>query len=144
MVKGADIMLRRYELTNQEWEQIAFLLPPEKTEKLGLLSKDNRTSLMGWSGLHVVEPRGATFWNAMASEIRYTAASASGLMMDSLIIPSGCSALRPNFMNLHWMPQLSRPTNQQSARAKKGPNLSVTVTGGCIKSAIWQRNTFSN
>lgn len=26
--------------------------------------------------------------------------------------------------------------------SKKKPDLSATVTGGCIKSAIWQRNTF--
>lgn len=26
-------MSRRYELTDQEWEQIALLLPPENTEK---------------------------------------------------------------------------------------------------------------
>ena len=26
--KGADAMLRRYELTDQEWEQVASLLPP--------------------------------------------------------------------------------------------------------------------
>ncbi len=27
---------------------------------------------------------------------------------------------------------------------KKEPNLNGTVTGGCIKRGIWQRNTFSN
>jgi hypothetical protein len=31
--KGADTMLRRYELTDQEWEQVASLLPPEETGK---------------------------------------------------------------------------------------------------------------
>lgn len=40
-------MLRRYELTDQEWEQIASLLPPEKTGKPGRPSKDNRTMLNG-------------------------------------------------------------------------------------------------
>ena len=45
--KGADIMLRRYELTDQEWEQVASLLPPEKTGKAGRPSKDNRIMLNG-------------------------------------------------------------------------------------------------
>ena len=40
-------MLRRYELTDQEWEQIAALLPPEKTGKPGRPPKDNRTMLNG-------------------------------------------------------------------------------------------------
>lgn len=40
-------MLRRYELTDQEWEQVAALLPPEKTGKPGRPSKDNRTMLNG-------------------------------------------------------------------------------------------------
>ncbi len=40
-------MLRRYELTDQEWEQTASLLPPEKTGKPGRPSKDNRTMLNG-------------------------------------------------------------------------------------------------
>lgn len=38
-------MLRRYELTDREWEQIAPLLPPEKTGKPGRPSKDNRMML---------------------------------------------------------------------------------------------------
>ena len=40
-------MLRRYELTDQEWEQVVSLLPPEKTGKPGRPSKDNRTMLNG-------------------------------------------------------------------------------------------------
>ena len=32
-------MSRRYELTDQEWEQIASLLPPEKTRKPGRPAK---------------------------------------------------------------------------------------------------------
>ena len=67
--------------------------------------------LMGWSGSHAAVPRGGTFLNAMAPGIRYTVASESGLTTVSLIISSGCSALRPNFMNFHWTPQLSRPTS---------------------------------
>ena len=36
-------MLRRYELTDQEWNQIAPLLSPEKSNRPGRPSKDNRT-----------------------------------------------------------------------------------------------------
>ena len=35
-------MTRHYELTDQEWEQIAPLLPPEKNSRPGRPSKDNR------------------------------------------------------------------------------------------------------
>ena len=40
-------MSKRYELTDQEWEQIASLLPQEKTGKPGRPPKDNRTMLNG-------------------------------------------------------------------------------------------------
>lgn len=40
--KGVFVMTRRYELTDQEWEQIASLFPPEKNGKPGRPSKDNR------------------------------------------------------------------------------------------------------
>ena len=38
-------MLRRYELTDQEWNCIKDLLPPEKSGKRGRPSKDNRMIL---------------------------------------------------------------------------------------------------
>lgn len=38
-------MKRRYELSDQEWEQIAGLLPKETTGKRGRPSKDNRTMI---------------------------------------------------------------------------------------------------
>ena len=38
-------MLRRYELTDQQWEQTAPFLPPEKTGKRGRPLKDNRIML---------------------------------------------------------------------------------------------------
>ena len=38
-------MARRYELTDQEWEQLSPLLPPEKTGRRGRPQKDNRTML---------------------------------------------------------------------------------------------------
>ena len=40
-------MLRRYELTDEEWNRIAPLLPPENTGKQGHPRKDNRTILNG-------------------------------------------------------------------------------------------------
>ena len=40
-------MLRRYELTNYEWEKIKDLLPPENTGKRGRPSKNNRIMLNG-------------------------------------------------------------------------------------------------
>jgi len=74
--KGADIMLRRYELTDQEWEQVAALLPPEKTGKPGRPSKDNRTMLNGmvwiarsgapWRDL----PERYGSWNSVYSRFR--------------------------------------------------------------------------
>lgn len=43
-------MLRRYELTDTEWNKAANLLPPENTGKRGRPGKDNRTMLnaMNW------------------------------------------------------------------------------------------------
>ena len=38
-------MLRRYELTDQEWNRIKDLLPPEKSGKRGRPSKDNKMIL---------------------------------------------------------------------------------------------------
>ncbi len=43
--KGVFVMLKRYELTDQEWNQIAPLLPPEKSNRPDRPSKDNRTML---------------------------------------------------------------------------------------------------
>ena len=40
-------MLRRYELTDYEWEKIKHLLPPENTGKRGRPSKNNRIMLNG-------------------------------------------------------------------------------------------------
>ena len=43
--KGVFIMLRRYELTDDEWNRIVDLLPPENTGKQGRPRKNNRTIL---------------------------------------------------------------------------------------------------
>ena len=40
-------MLRRYELTDDEWNRIVDLLPPENTGKQGRPRKNNRTILNG-------------------------------------------------------------------------------------------------
>ncbi|WP_397355386.1 transposase [Oscillibacter sp.] len=39
--------MRRYKLTNEEWEWIESLLPPEKTGQKGHPRKNNRTMLNG-------------------------------------------------------------------------------------------------
>lgn len=43
-------MLRRYELTDEEWNRIVPLLPPENTGKQGRPRKITASFLMGWSG----------------------------------------------------------------------------------------------
>lgn len=101
-------MLRRYELTDQEWEQIASLLPPEKTGKPRRPSKDNRTMLNGMVLIARSSAHGVTCRNVMDSGIQYTVVSASGLMIEFLITSSGYSALKLNFMNSQWMPQSFR------------------------------------
>lgn len=40
-------MLRRYELTDDEWNRIVDLLPPENAGKQGRPRKNNRTILNG-------------------------------------------------------------------------------------------------
>ncbi len=40
-------MKRRYELTDEAWEKVADLLPPENTGRRGRPCKDNRTMLNG-------------------------------------------------------------------------------------------------
>lgn len=39
--------MRRYEITNEQWERIKDLLPQERTGKRGRPGKDNRTMLNG-------------------------------------------------------------------------------------------------
>ena len=68
-------MFRRYERTDQEWEQIASLLPPEKQENLVVPQKITVPCLTGWFGL---ARRGAPWrdlperygvWNSVYSRI---------------------------------------------------------------------------
>ena len=40
-------MIRRYELSEEEWKRVENLLPPENTGKRGRPAKDNRTMLNG-------------------------------------------------------------------------------------------------
>ncbi|MFR7574100.1 MAG: transposase [Blautia faecis] len=79
-------MLRRYELTDDEWNRVAPLLPPENSGKQGRPSKCNRTILNGivWiarSGLPGGPPR--TLWG-LANGL--FPAFVNGLKMASLII----------------------------------------------------------
>ena len=48
-------MLRRYELTDEEWLRIEPLLPPENTGKQGRPRKDNRIIMNGivWLDSHI-------------------------------------------------------------------------------------------
>lgn len=128
-------MLRRYELTDQEWEQIASLLPLEKTGKPGRPPRITVPCLTGWSGLHAVVLPGVTCRSVTAPGIRYTAVSASGLMTGSSIISSGCSALRPNFMSFHWMPQLFSSSTQCRSK-KRGPPNEIGHSRGGASSKI--------
>lgn len=40
-------MSKRYEITNEEWERIKEMFPPERTGKKGRLAKNNRSMLNG-------------------------------------------------------------------------------------------------
>ena len=72
-------MLRRYELTDEEWNQIVSLLPPENSGKQGRPSKCNRTILNGIVWIARSEHLGVTFQNAMAPwQTVYSRAFASG------------------------------------------------------------------
>mgnify|MGYP001060693161 CR=1 FL=1 len=128
-------MLRRYELTDQEWEQVASLLPQKKRENRDGLQRITVPCLTGWSGLLAAVPPDVTFRNAMALGIRYTAASASGLTTVCLIIFSGCSAWKPNFMSFHWMPRLSRPISTVPEQ-KRGPPNGIGHSRGGASSKI--------
>lgn len=79
-------MLRRYELTDEEWNQIVSLLPPENSGKQGRPSKCNRTILNGIVWIPAVEHLGVTFQNAMALGKLSILAFVSGLKTVSLII----------------------------------------------------------
>ena len=71
-------MSRRYELTDQEWEQIALLLPPENTGKPGRPSKDNRLMLNAMIWLARSGAAWRTFRNDMGLGQVYIAAFANG------------------------------------------------------------------
>lgn len=70
-------MLRQYELTDDEWNRIVDLLPPENTGKQGRPRKDNRTIVNGMVSLAVVL-HGATCQSVMAHGRLFTAVSANG------------------------------------------------------------------
>ena len=56
-------MLRRYELTDEEWLRIEPLLPPENTGKQGRPRKDNRIIMNGIVWLARSGAPGAIFLN---------------------------------------------------------------------------------
>lgn len=68
--------IKRYELTDEEWEQIVDLLPAERTGKKGRPAKDNRTMMNGmvwiarsgaaWRDL----PEGYGPWESVYSRFR--------------------------------------------------------------------------
>ena len=80
-------MLRRYELTDEEWNQIVSLLPPENSGKQGRPSKCNRTILNGivWIARSGAPWRDSS-QNAMALGKLSILAFASGWKTVSLII----------------------------------------------------------
>ena len=61
-------MLKRYELTDQEWNQIALLLPPEKSNRPGVLLRITARCSMLWYGLHAVARYGP--WETVYSRFR--------------------------------------------------------------------------
>lgn len=79
-------MLRRYELTDEEWLRIEPLLPPENTGKQGRPRKDNRIIMNGIVWLARSGHLGAIFLNVMVHGKLSIADSENGSMMVSLII----------------------------------------------------------
>ena len=74
-------MLRRYELTDEEWNRIVDLLPPENTGKQGRPKNVIVQSLMKLSGLPAMAHPGETCQNVMPPGKRFTAVSVNGLKM---------------------------------------------------------------
>ena len=79
-------MLRRYELTDEEWLRIEPLLPPENTGKQGRPRKDNRIIMNGIVWL----ARSGAPWRDLPDVMVHgklsIADSENGSMMVSLII----------------------------------------------------------
>lgn len=79
-------MLRRYELTDDEWNRVAPLLPPENSGKQGRPSKCNRTIL---NGIVWIARSGAP-WRDLPERYgagkRFIPVFVNGLKMASLII----------------------------------------------------------
>ena len=119
-------MLRRYELTDDEWNRIADLLPPENTGKQGRPRKNNRTIL---NGMVWIARSGAPWrdlperygpWETVYSRFRKWIndgildnifLSTRKLFFSSLIISSECSAWKQSWKNCLWMHPLFRPTS---------------------------------
>lgn len=78
-------MLRRCELTDEEWNRIAPLLSPENSGKQGRLKSVIEQFVKVLFGLLVVEHPGVIFQNVMVHGKRYTPVFENGLTMVSLI-----------------------------------------------------------
>ena len=79
-------MLRRYELTDEEWNRIAPLLPPENTGKQGRPRKDNRILLNGMVWLARSGAPREIFQNVMVPGKLYIVVFVNGLMTGFWII----------------------------------------------------------
>ncbi len=79
-------MLRRYELTDEEWNRIVPLLPPENTGKQGRPRKDNRIILNGMVWLARSVHPGEIFQNVMVPGKLYIVVFVNGLMTGFWII----------------------------------------------------------
>ena len=71
-------MLKRYELTNQEWEKISPLLPLEQTNKPGRHEKATGLCLMPWYGLQKAAHHGWICQNITVHGKVFTAGFANG------------------------------------------------------------------
>mgnify|MGYP000158506001 FL=1 len=78
-------MLRRYELTDDEWNRIAPLLPPENSGKQGPPQNVLGQFLTELFGLPAVERPGLIFQNVMVPGKPSTPVFENGLTMVSLI-----------------------------------------------------------
>ena len=87
-------MLRRYEFTDQEWDKIKDLLPPENSGKRGRPSKDNRTM---FNGIIWIVRSGAP-WRDLPEHYDpwESVYFVNGLMMAILTISFGYLALKQN------------------------------------------------
>ncbi len=71
-------MRRRYEIRDDQWDQIKDLLPPERKRQGGRIAKDNRMMLNACFGSLEAERHGETSLNITAHGKRCTLVSVAG------------------------------------------------------------------